>query len=204
MVARRWICAPSIASTFRLRATIKDGPSAEIGVAVSDKGFGTLRVAPLYDGHRVPEEWTASVKAGTTCADIAAALPDVPEGALEATSGPDEPVLLHSAPVGPNLAVVLRAGRSIWGCTDVADLQAGATRDVEVTVKDGPIDLAATSLDVTLTFTPTGDVQALLVGTTACGGRSYDGSEAAALLDAMARRRLRINASVRGRAGAGA
>ncbi|MCC6551438.1 MAG: hypothetical protein IT372_00265, partial [Polyangiaceae bacterium] len=73
-------------------------------------------------------------------------------------------------------------------CADVADLQAGATRDVEVTVKDGPIDLAATSLDVTLTFTPTGEAQALLAGMAErlVDALLPDGGEAAALLDAMA------------------
>src|SRR4051812_33848550 len=43
--------APQQATTFRLRATILDGegqpgPSVEAGVAVSDQGFGTLRVLP--------------------------------------------------------------------------------------------------------------------------------------------------------------
>jgi hypothetical protein len=179
--------APSLASTFRLRATIKDGPSAEIGVAVSDKGFGTVRVVPLYEGHREVTEWIASVKAGTTCADIAAALPGEPEGALVASAPPDEPVVVKSAPVGPNLAVAIHAGQAAWGCADVADLQAGATRDVKVKVKDGPIDLAATSLDLTLAFTPTGEVSQLLAATTdrVVEALLPAGAEASTLLDAM-------------------
>lgn len=179
---------PSLASTFRLRATLKDGPSAEIGVAVSDKGFGTIHVVPRYAGQREVSAWVASVKAGTTCADIATTLPDDPEGALVETAGPDEPVVVRSAPVGPNLAVALRAGRAMWGCVDVSDLQAGATRDVRVTVKDGPIDLAATSLDLTLAFTPSGDVQTLFAATTERLVEALlpEGVEAAALLDEMA------------------
>jgi hypothetical protein len=180
--------APSLASTFRLRATLKDGPSAEIGVAVSEKGFGTIHVTPLYAGEREVTEWVASVKAGTTCADIAATLPTDPEGALVETAGPDEPVVVRSAPVGPNLAVAIRAGRSIWGCADVADLQAGATRDARVTVKDGPIDLAATSLDLTLDFTPTGAVDGYLAATSerVVDALLPEGAEATTLLDAMA------------------
>lgn len=181
--------APSVASTFRLRATIKDGPSAEIGVSVSEKGFGTVRVVPVYGGGRQATEWTASVKAGTTCADIAATLPDEPEGALVATaSAEDAAVEIESAPVGPSLAVAIRAGRAMWGCVDVPDLAAGEVREVEVEVKDGPIDLGATTLALSLAFTPNADVGALLAATTARVVDAFlpEGGEAAALLDAMA------------------
>jgi len=182
--------APSVASTFRLRATLKEGPSAEIGASVSEKGFGTVRVIPRYDGHRQASEWTASVKAGTTCAAIAARLPEEPEGALVATAPADEPggVEITSAPVGPNLAVAIRAGRAMWGCVNVPDLAAGKEREVEVAVKDGPIDLPATSLDLSLAFTPTAGVSALLEATTTRLVDAFlpENDEAAALLDAMA------------------
>ena len=181
--------APSVATTFRLRATVKDGPSAELGVSVSDKGFATLRVIPAYAGQRQATEWTASAKAGTTCKELEATLPDVPEGALVESAAADEPdgVEIRSAPVGPNLAVALRAGRAGWGCADVTDLEAGKTRAIEVPVKDGPVDLAATALDLTMTFTPTADVGAILAATTSrvVDAMLPDGGEAVALLDAM-------------------
>jgi hypothetical protein len=180
--------APNLASTFRLRATIKDGPSAELGVSVSDKGFGTIRIVPDYAGTREATEWTGSVKAGTTCAEIAPTLPEEPEGALVATAPADEPgVEIKSAPVGPNLAVAIRAGRAMWGCADVPDLAAGEVRDVTVTVKDGPIDLAATNLDLALTFEQDDTVGALFAGVAERMLDAFlpEGGEAAALLDAM-------------------
>jgi hypothetical protein len=181
--------APNLASTFRLRATIKDGPSAELGVSVSDKGFGTIRILPEYGGTREALEWTGSVKAGTTCAEIAATLPEGPEGALVATAPADDPegVEIKSAPVGPNLAVAIRAGRAMWGCADVADLAAGDVREVVVAVKDGPLDLGATDLDLSLTFEPDGTVGALFAGVTERMLDAFlpEGGEAGALLDAM-------------------
>ena len=181
--------APSLATTFRLGATVKDGPSAELGVSVSDKGFATLRVIPAYGGQRQATEWTASAMAGTTCKELEATLPEIPEGALQESAPADDlaGVEIRSAPVGPNLAVALRAGRAMWGCVDVADLRAGEERAVEVSVKDGPIDLAATALDLTLTFTPNADTGAILAATTArvMDALLPEDGEALALLDAM-------------------
>lgn len=180
--------APSLATTFRLRAIVKNGPSAEIGVSVSDKGFATIRALPTYDGQRLATDWTASVTAGTTCAEIAATLPDDPDGALVASAPVDEAAVeVESAPVGPNLAVAIRAGRAMWGCADVADLKAGEAHDVTIAVKDGPVDLAASELDLTLTFTPTPEVGAILAATTSRVLAAFlpESAEAATLLDAM-------------------
>ncbi|WP_437310539.1 hypothetical protein [Sorangium sp. So ce388] len=181
--------ASKLGSTFRLRAATKDGPAAELGVSVSAEGFGTLRVIPVYQGQgmRLAKEWTASVVAGATCEEIATAAPEAPEGALVAHSGPDEPVVVDGAPVGPSLTVALHSGRIMWGCTVERELLAGSSRDVRVAVKDLPINLAATSLNTKLTIASAEGLDAMLEAATEQLVDAFlpAGAEAEALLDAM-------------------
>ncbi|XYI01810.1 hypothetical protein ACMHYB_19430 [Sorangium sp. So ce1128] len=179
--------ASKLGSTFRLRAAMKDGPSAELGVSVSAEGFGTLRVIPAYQGTRLAKEWTASVVAGATCEEIATAAPEAPAGALVAHSGPDEPVVVGGAPVGPSLTVALHSGRIMWGCTVERELLAGSSRDVRVPVKDLPINLAATSLNTKLTITSADGLDAMLEAATEQLVDAFlpADAEAEALLDAM-------------------
>ena len=146
--------APSSPTTFRLRASIQDGPSTEVAISVSDQGFGAIRVVPMYAGTRPVETWTAGVVAGASCAAIASTLPGEAAGAIIATAPGDADPIVGDAPVGPNLAVTLRAGHYLWGCADTSSLAPSAELAVKVTVIDKPIDLAATDLDVTLTYSP--------------------------------------------------
>jgi hypothetical protein len=160
--------APGQPTTFHLRASILlenglAGPSAETSVAVSAQGFGTVRVLPQYAGKRKVETWTASVAARTTCADLAAILPGELAGSLTAKAPFGEAPLVLNAPVGPNLAVTVRAGHYGWGCADTTDLEADGMLDVKVTIVDKPIDLDATDLDLALTYEPdVADYSALL------------------------------------------
>jgi hypothetical protein len=146
--------APDDPTTFRVRASLKEGPSAELDVAVSDEGFGSIRVMPIYQGKREVVEWTASMVARTTCSAIADTLPGEPPGAMKAIAPGDDTPILMNVPVGPNLAITLRAGHYIKGCADKADLAAGKQMDVKVTVTDVPLDLSATNLDLDFTYTP--------------------------------------------------
>jgi hypothetical protein len=140
--------APNQATTFRVQASVKDGTSAELPVSVSDEGFGTLRVVPIYGGKREITQWSAAAVAKRTCAEIAADLPNDPAGALTATAPGEGAPEIELAPVGPNLAVTLRAGYYAWGCADVTGLVANETLEVKVTVFDKPIDLTVTDLSV--------------------------------------------------------
>ncbi len=154
--------APNQATTFTLRAAVVGeggqlGSGTELSVAVSGEGFGTVRVLPQYTGKRAIPAWTASVVARTTCADLSAVLPGEPEGSLVAVAEPDDAPLIEDAPVGPSLAVTLRAGHYAWGCADVVALTPGSTLDVKVTIFDKPIVLAATNLDLHLEFAPSPD-----------------------------------------------
>ena len=149
--------APSQATTFRVRAALLDasgvpGASAERAIAVSNAGFGTVRISPQYLGQRAVTTWTANVVAKSTCKDLAATLPADPPGALTgAAKSGGEPVIAH-VPVGADLAVTLRAGHFAWGCAAAPSLTANATVDVPVMVIDKPLDLSAANLAATFTY----------------------------------------------------
>lgn len=146
--------APNEATSFVLRAAITDGQAADLPVAVSAEGFGALDITPRYTGQRSTELWVAKVVSGTTCAELAASLPEDPPGALSAVAEPGEPLVIDVAPVGPNLAIMVRGGHYMWGCTDEAHLVAGETTRVEVPVVNAPVDTTHALLDVQMTFVP--------------------------------------------------
>jgi hypothetical protein len=189
--------APSQATTFHVRASLLDaagapGPSAERAVAVSKQGFGSVRVQPVYSGHRTVSQWTASVAAATRCKDLTATLPAEPAGALTATApGPSEP-LIANVPAGPNLAVVVRAGHFAWGCADSPGIVAGQQAVVSVTVVDKPLDL--TGANVALGFTYDAEAALLaplladaatLLGEAFIPGGSNDGSVVLNAMEAL-------------------
>jgi hypothetical protein len=187
--------APTRAATFRIRVSIVDGhgspvASSDVGVAVSAQGFGVVRVIPRYAGSRAIKGWTANLVAGRTCASLAASLPADPPGALSASTLDDEPLLVSGAPVGPNLAVVVRSSHYLIGCADALGLTPDATLDVKVAVFDEPLEIGATDLDLSLAFAPDpGAYGALLAGPTALltsAFTPFGTSEAALLLDGMA------------------
>jgi len=149
--------APNQATTFAVRATITDGPSAELPVAVSDQGFGTIEITPAYLGQRGTDAWLGRIVSGTTCEALSESLPADPPGALPGTANDGEPIVIHDAPVGPSLAIFVRAGHYMWGCSDEAKLRAGETTAVSVPIADTPIDPSEASLDLQLGFAPEPD-----------------------------------------------
>jgi hypothetical protein len=70
------LTAPSAATTFRLRATVDGGSSAQVGVSVSGQGFASLLVRPVYTGIRETSSWVASATAHAGCADLPGMPPD--------------------------------------------------------------------------------------------------------------------------------
>jgi hypothetical protein len=154
--------APTVATTFHVRASVSEvsgtvAASADLTVAVSEQGFGSVRVVPAYLGARTITSWTANIVASATCASLAGSLSEDPAGAVEGSAPVGAEPLVENLPVGPNLAVVLRAGHFAWGCTDTTMLAANKTLDVTVDVIDKPIDLAAADLDLTFSYTPDAD-----------------------------------------------
>lgn len=140
--------APSGPATFRLRATSGES-AAELPVAVSERGFAALRITPLYTGARTLESWTASVLVDSKCADVLAGFPLDPEGGLRATAPVGADPIVESVPVGPKLAVAVRAGALVAGCVETTVGAPGSAK-VELEVIDRPVVLAATKLDLSL------------------------------------------------------
>jgi hypothetical protein len=188
-VARVKLRAPNGATNFGLKATIADGPSVTLAVSVSEKGFGSLNIEPVYDGERDADLWVAQVVSGTTCEALTESFPDDPAGALDAKAVPGESLTVESAPVGPNLAVFVRAGHYMWGCSDETDLVAGESADVKVVVVNKPIDTSAAALAVALDYQPEeAPYQAILDNTEATMKTAFFGASAsneAMLLDEM-------------------
>ena len=180
--------APSTSTSFVLRATIKGGASVDLPVAVSDQGFGSLVVVPKYSGNRPVETWHAGVISGKTCASLSGILPEDPEGALTAQASKKESPIIEVAPVGPTLAVYLRSGHYLWGCTDELDLKPDEVETVEVHVVNKPIDASEMLLDASLEFAPEPMPLSTLLSESAAGFFAELGSTVPAstlLLEAM-------------------
>jgi hypothetical protein len=98
------------------------------------------------------------VTANATCAALESpspgALPADPQGAISASALAGGELLVDMAPVGPSLAVLVRAGHYAWGCADATTLTAGATLTVPVTVINVPLDLQDADLTTAFTYTP--------------------------------------------------
>lgn len=153
-VAEVMLRAPNSATSFWVRAKIKDGPRKDLTVAVSDQGFGGLDITPVYNGEREITEWSAFVVSGKTCESFSEAFPEDPPGALVADAEVGEPLIVDVAPVGPNLAVLVRSKHYVWGCSDVTNLLAEEITEVEVFIKDRPVDVSEAQLDMALGFQP--------------------------------------------------
>lgn len=184
--------APNKATTFRVRTWIMGGPAAEINVSTSGDGFAPVEIIPIYKGNRLVTDWTASIVARATCADVAPLLPAEVAGALPGHALVGEPLVVQDAPVGPSLAVTVRAGEFAWGCSDASGLVAGETTTVKVNVIDKPIDLRGTNLEVTLALKPDPTAYTSLLKATSTlvldNLVPKEGTPATALLDAMASR----------------
>ncbi|HSC85622.1 MAG TPA: hypothetical protein VLC09_00040 [Polyangiaceae bacterium] len=128
--------APSTSATFWVRAWLDDDHEARRAVSVSAEGFAQLRVIPRYSGLRKLGEWTASARAGTSCADW---LDKLSDGPLVATG--EVPLDIEAVPVGPSITVTVRAGALAQGCVTVPRLEAEELRELEIPVTDLPLHI---------------------------------------------------------------
>jgi hypothetical protein len=146
------LTAPTTAATFVLRAQSDEG-SAELPVAVSQQGFFSLRVVPQYDGSReLTESWSADVLVGGDCSALLATYPEAPIGSLSDSAALDSIPLISSVPVGPVLAVGLRNGKLVAGCTVMSATSAVEEQEVVVELKDRSIVLPGARLSLSLEF----------------------------------------------------
>ena len=179
--------APALATTFTIGARIAGAADARMTVAVGAGGFGTINVVPHYSGPRATTAYRASLFVHSTCDDLAkGALKD---GVPAVDGTPFSKIVIPDVPAGAHVAVAVRVGHYIRGCSDVDAIVPQRTTDVAVSLYDVPMALDQTDLDVTLTFDPTsyeGDWGPMF---DAAAGRAssafLSGTESYALLDAI-------------------
>ena len=183
-IAQNTLTAPSVPKSFSVRVTTAGADPLFFPVAVPSTGVTDLGVTPSYDGLRTITQYTATAWANTTCADLIGAPPD---DGLAVTTADTFPVDLE-VPAGVKLAVILRVGKYIWGCTTQDAAAEGAVTPVVVELTDVPIKLERSQIRFTLALeraTPFTDALAptrdALVA--ALAGDATDDVEA--LLDAM-------------------
>lgn len=179
------LVAPSSPTTFTVRASVGSAVSTSLAVSVSESGFATVQVKPMYAGKRTVSYWVASVHTGTSCESLTGTPP--PDGDLSAQTIAGQIPQLEDVPVGPVLAVTLRTGHFAGGCIDVQKLVAGVVNPVSVPVIDRPIQLADTDLDVRLGLDADGWQKSLSDDLTPTTQAMLDGAsdDIEALLDAM-------------------
>ncbi len=179
------LIAPTGPTTFSVRASVGSAVSTVLAVSVSESGFATVQAVPTYAGKRTVDYWVASVHAGTSCASLSGTPP--PDGDLTAKTLASQVPQIEDVPVGPVLAVTLRAGHFAGGCVDVQKLTAGQLNQVTVPVIDRPIQLGSTDLDVQLGLDADGWQQNLDDDVTPTAQAMLGGAadDIAALLDSM-------------------
>lgn len=182
-VAEVRLVAPSNSTTFNLRASVGTEVSAVLTVSVSDIGHDTLTVIPEYAGERVVHEWVASVRAGTSCEDLGGM--NIADGELVGR----DPVApeIDNVPIGPTLAVTLRAGYYVTGCADVQGLEVGGDNQAVVPTTDRPLKMSDVNLDLSLDVTEQTSqwLGVLLQTKDEILSMLFSGSDAETILDSM-------------------
>lgn len=138
------LTAPSTVGAFSVRAQV-DGSTADLALSVSARALTTVEVVPTYAGRRAIAEWVASIHVGRYCTDFEGILPD---STAYVRFLPDQTARIAKIPLGPELAVTVRAGQFAGGCTEVASGGTNEKLRIEVPVYDRALDLEATELEV--------------------------------------------------------
>jgi hypothetical protein len=137
--------APTTSSTLILRASIDDERESRVAISVSDQGFASLQVSPVYAGIRSIEQWTASIHAGKTCDDIESFFEDGP-----ISEQGDETAVLMAVPSAAAAAVTLRGDELVSGCKSMVALAADTEQELSIEVTDRPLQVAAGELELAL------------------------------------------------------
>ncbi len=184
------LTAPSEMTAFQVRATVGGSVTATLDVEMSSSVTATLQVRPVRTGRRPATTWVATVHEGVTCADVPGVPPE--DGKNVGFASADQAPELQNVKIGVPLAVTLRSGHFMGGCSTLESLRAEAAdtpQVVEVTVLERPIDLSASTLSLSLGVTEEASswqtlAQATSVAVVAAirGGGSTDSG---AVLDAM-------------------
>ncbi len=181
------LTAPSGPTNFAVRASIEGSTPTTLAVSVGASGKAELEVKPSYSGSRGIASWIATVRTEVTCDELMGPLVGTDGEAFASAEPPAWPIV--TAPVGPELAVSLRAGQYVSGCATVTDVEEGARNLVVVPVTDLPIQLDKTALALSLGFDQASPAwnaeleQVIEQGKLALLGAALDDLEA--VLDAM-------------------
>lgn len=148
------LTAPSKPTTFVVRAQVGADASATLQVAVSEQGFTTLNIVPVYDGARALDSWSADILVGGDCGTILANYPASPVGALHVSVPNIGDVTIDSVPVGPQLAIAVRSESLAAGCISFTATKPEGTEEVMVTILDRAVLLGEAELEVSLDYAP--------------------------------------------------
>jgi hypothetical protein len=148
------LTAPSATTRFEVRASV-GSVTATLSVGVKDTGFTTVQVQPRYSSAlRDITTWIATAHPDKTCADLTGIPPA--DGPLQAPpAAKAQAPVISNVPASTKLAITLRSGHFVGGCTSVESLPAGpadSPQIVQVAVLNRPIDLSASSLAVSLSL----------------------------------------------------
>lgn len=140
------LTAPSTPTAFLLRAQVGES-FADTQVTVSSDALIHVVVQPKVDGPRREQllalrDWVATAAVGTTCEAMS---PDVSRYSVQA---PATSLQLDDVPLAPELAITVRAGSLATGCTTLVAPLANALNPVTVEVRDRPVDLGSSALDL--------------------------------------------------------
>ena len=152
--------APSIVTQFTLQASIGMLTTADLTVNIQSQGWAELQVIPEYDGHRAVTEWVANAYLKVRCPDVAL-VTELDHGLpadtqYHATSVFGIPPRLE-VPVQPYMAVTLRAGHYLFGCTNIDQPVINELKSFSVNLANVPIQMNDVSLDVQLDVQETTD-----------------------------------------------
>jgi hypothetical protein len=147
------LTAPPIPTSFLLRVWVDGIPPRQVEVTIAQIGSASVRVIPLYVGKRPIQRWTASAIVDQDCAKLLGSPPPDGEYANEPMDPPQlDVVTIANVPVGPRLAILIRAAEYAWGCANLQAALEGEMNTVQVTVTDVPMHLSTQALDLNLTL----------------------------------------------------
>jgi len=159
-IAHVTLRAPSVVTQFNLQASIGSMSTAELRLNVQSQGWAELQVIPQYDGNREVTEWVANAYLKVRCEEVALVtdldrgLPADTQYAAKAVFG--IPPRLE-VPVQPNMAITMRAGHYLFGCTNIDQPRTQDLTTVQVILANVPTQLNDVSLDVHLGVQETTD-----------------------------------------------
>lgn len=152
-VAHVKLRAPSIVTQFALQASIGTTSSADLEINVQSPGWAELQVIPQYEGQRPVTAWVANAYLKVRCADVAL-VNDLDRGLpadaqYTASSVFGIPPRLE-VPVQPYMAITMRAGHYLFGCTNIDQPLINELTSVTVKLTNVAIQMNDVHLDVHL------------------------------------------------------